>query len=210
MIYISRLLPDIKNTQARRELANPYEMHRTLARAFPEGNEWADARLLFRVEQNGRIDDVAVLAQSRYLPDWSFLNNMNYLRKEVEIKRVEHINAPVGGRFCFRLRANPTLCRECKRHALRDESDQIEWLKRKGLQHGFNVLRVRISLDGNEKLSRAGNSQGSLFGVRFDGVLRVDNSEAFALAVETGIGSAKAFGFGLLSLGRAPSTTTAL
>ena len=101
MIYISRLLPDIKNTQARRELANPYEMHRTLARAFPEGNEWADARLLFRVEQNGRIDDVAVLAQSRYLPDWSFLNNMNYLRKEVEIKRVEHINAPVGGRFCF-------------------------------------------------------------------------------------------------------------
>ncbi|MEL7170368.1 MAG: type I-E CRISPR-associated protein Cas6/Cse3/CasE, partial [Bacteroidota bacterium] len=38
------------------------------------------------------------------------------------------------------------------------------------------------------------------FGVRFDGVLRVDNSVKVLDALRQGIGPAKAFGFGLLSL----------
>ena len=38
------------------------------------------------------------------------------------------------------------------------------------------------------------------FGVRFDGTLQVTDARALARAVRDGIGPAKAFGFGLLSL----------
>ena len=40
----------------------------------------------------------------------------------------------------------------------------------------------------------------SFFGVLFEGMLRVDEPEKFLKSVESGIGSAKGFGFGLLSV----------
>ena len=40
----------------------------------------------------------------------------------------------------------------------------------------------------------------TLFGVRFDGVLAVTDPDALTGAVRQGIGPAKGFGFGLLSL----------
>ncbi len=44
--------------------------------------------------------------------------------------------------------------------------------------------------------------------VRFDGVLEVTDPAALAAAVRDGLGSAKAFGFGLLSLAAIPPRTT--
>lgn len=44
-----------------------------------------------------------------------------------------------------------------------------------------------------------------LFGVRFDGVLRVTDVEVLLDALRGGIGPAKAFGFGLLSLAPLPA-----
>ena len=41
--------------------------------------------------------------------------------------------------------------------------------------------------------------------VQFDGVLQVTDPDKLVAAVETGIGSAKGFGFGLLSLAPAAS-----
>ena len=41
------------------------------------------------------------------------------------------------------------------------------------------------------------------FGVRFNGLLQVTDPEKLMQAVRNGIGPAKAFGFGLLSLARA-------
>jgi CRISPR system Cascade subunit CasE len=38
--------------------------------------------------------------------------------------------------------------------------------------------------------------------VLYEGVLRVENAEALAEAVKAGIGHAKAYGFGLLSLAK--------
>jgi CRISPR system Cascade subunit CasE len=40
------------------------------------------------------------------------------------------------------------------------------------------------------------------FGVRFDGLLRVEDPERLKIGLSSGIGSAKGFGFGLLSLAR--------
>lgn len=58
---------------------------------------------------------------------------------------------------------------------------------------------------------RAGEGEGRLrravfTAICFDGVLRVRDVEAFRAALESGIGSGKAVGFGLLSVARAAST----
>lgn len=41
---------------------------------------------------------------------------------------------------------------------------------------------------------------GELFSVRFDGILTVTDQALFRTTLEKGIGSAKGFGFGLLSI----------
>ena len=73
------------------------------------------------------------------------------------------------------------------------------WLLRKGERHGFAVdpFYVRIvelaDLYGKRR-------QQKWFVVQFDGVLEVVEEEKFASALCGGIGSAKAFGCGLLSV----------
>jgi CRISPR system Cascade subunit CasE len=124
----------------------------------------------------------------------------------------------------FRLRANPTKKvdtktgtdgkrRNGRRFALTSEADRLAWLSRKGEQHGFELGTVSQSgklldlLDVSEGKSvgyRQGAPEGHgrvTFGsCVFEGTLRVTRSEDFKRAIGAGIGSGKAFGFGLLSV----------
>lgn len=117
--------------------------------------------------------------------------------------------------------------REGQRLGLYTEAEQLEWLARKALQAGFEVVEVEIvpvpasatqarmpdvsirtgRLEGVRQgghcdRSPAGASPRGLqhVSVTFDGVLRVTSPEDLREAVAQGIGSAKGFGFGLLSL----------
>jgi CRISPR system Cascade subunit CasE len=133
-----------------------------------------------------------------------------------------------GRSFVFRLRANPTKRIKAggdaahpsgasKRVDLRSEEDRLSWLKRKGEQGGFQVLSVRANPDAPEVANarvvpgervlgwreRGGGDgrQRMTFGsVLFEGVLRVTDAAQFRTTLASGIGSGKAYGFGLLSI----------
>jgi CRISPR system Cascade subunit CasE len=105
--------------------------------------------------------------------------------------------------------------REEKRHALRSEEEQTAWLRRKADAGGFAVLSVTASREGSRAARKTDYNAPepkehriSLFAVRFDGVLKVTDDEAFLRSLCCGIGSAKGLGFGLLSLARAEQWTT--
>ena len=49
-MYLSKLTLDPRHLGARRDLADAYEMHRTLARAFAPDESSAPARFLWRLE----------------------------------------------------------------------------------------------------------------------------------------------------------------
>ena len=215
MIYLSKLDLNRRSSQIRSELADPYQMHRTLSKAFGDcPDEFKQARLLFRVDESMDGSRVWVLAQSRLKPAWDRLTiGAAYLAGQAQVKEWEPEFSP-GQHLQFRLRANPTFKRAGKRQAWEGEQDQVAWLKRKGEAGGFRLAEVQVTAGfrlpkvevNSERWTKSVTSGGlyaELAAVRFDGVLEVDNSALLVATIESGIGSAKGFGFGLLSIARA-------
>jgi CRISPR system Cascade subunit CasE len=222
-MYLSRLILNPRSRQVRNELADPYEMHRTVCRAFPnavyEDNQ--PSGILFRVDLHPRTRVPTLLVQSLLPPDWSFLRaeDKDYLLGaedlplEVENPAVKELtlNLREGQVLAFRLRANPTVKkdREGKKQGRRlgliHEEDQRKWLERKLEAAGAALLSVNIA---NDRLMRGKsflpNAQRmSFLSVQFDGLLQVNDGEKLTSAISSGFGSAKGLGFGLLSLARA-------
>jgi CRISPR system Cascade subunit CasE len=204
-MHLTRLTLDPRSAQARRDLSDAYEMHRTLARAFVADAQSTPARFLWRLEAGSNAwATPVVLVQAAVEANWSALQTLpNYLQRPVESKRLALEEwAEGGGRHRFRLQANPTVTRQGKRYGLAGEDEQLAWLSRQGERHGFNLEAALVT--ASDVLSRRkGEGQISVRRVCFEGVLQVQNLHAFSRALTSGIGPAKAFGCGLLSIARA-------
>lgn len=136
----------------------------------------------------------------------------------------------------FRLRANPTkrIARPIngnqalvgKRVGVLGEEKQMAWLVRKaaerekGIPGGFELLTRQVwERDGQcrelpcvevcpegRQIGRKQQQSLTHFAVRFDGLLRITDADQFRATLAAGIGPAKAFGFGLLSVAPVGST----
>ena len=220
-MVLSRLILNPRSRQVRSELADLYELHRTVMKAFA-GQSQAGGRVLFRVDLHPHTGVPTLLVQSGSAPNWDFLNapEKDYLLGAddlplgVENPGVKPFEVVLqsGQVLTFRLRANPTrkIDREGqaqgRRVGLLREEEQMDWLKRKIEAAGGALLSARVA---NESLTTGKLYRGAekhslqLTSVQFDGTLQVQDPERLRLALEAGIGSGKGFGFGLLSLARA-------
>jgi CRISPR system Cascade subunit CasE len=216
MIYLSQLVLDPRSRQVRSELGDPYQMHRTISKAFGDGPRAFDAaRPLFRVDER-RDGSLQLLVQSLARPDWSRVEErQTYLTEPPKLKELKEPDAlfRVGRRLRFRLRANPTVRRIFER-ASRSESKQTgkrigvykeeaqrKWLEAKAEKAGFRVLDCRVADRGFLVSRKPGGEQPIRhLCVDFEGILQVADPDRFLAALESGIGSAKGFGFGLLSV----------
>lgn len=203
-MYLSRLTLDPRSAQARRDLSDPYEMHRTLSRAFVMTEERVPVRFLWRLESSiNSWTRPQVLVQSTTVGNWAALDALpNYLQADVEIKhlQLETLIRP-DGRYRFRLIANPTVTRQGKRHGLLTVPEQLVWLERQGKRYGF-VIETALVTTSDLSVSRKGDKRISFQRVCYDGLLRVSCANEIGRAFQCGIGPAKAFGCGLLSLAR--------
>jgi len=228
-MYLSRLILNPRSRQVQHELADPYELHRTVSRAFPDGLYKAErteenaTNVLFRVDLHPRTRIPTLLVQSRQHPSWNFLSaeKKDYLLEEndlpldVENPSVKEMNLRLheGQTLAFRLRANPTVKkdREGKKQGRRvgliHEEDQHKWIIRKLEAAGATLVSVNII---NEQLTRGKlfiekeqQKRMSFLSVQFDGILQVKDTEKLINNIFSGFGSAKGLGFGLLSLARA-------
>jgi len=170
---------------------------------------------MFRVDppSNGRA---VIIVQSAREPDWGYaFHNANYLLAEPP--KVKPFEPRFSKDQClrFRLAANPT--RRLSRHSpdAREESvgkrvpiptDQLtDWLERRAESSGFIIKRDATTLQpGYIYMNKNGDGQ-RLRSILFNGLLRVTDADAFRQTLVRGIGSGKAFGFGLLSV--APAAT---
>ena len=99
--------------------------------------------------------------------------------------------------------------RQGTRVDLRRDADRLQWLKRKGNQHGFQLAQLTHDAgDAVDVLIRSSPRQAgrkdetriTVAGTLFDGRLVVQDTDRIRDAIAQGIGPGKAFGFGLLSL----------
>ncbi|MEN6519702.1 MAG: type I-E CRISPR-associated protein Cas6/Cse3/CasE [Armatimonadota bacterium] len=200
-MYLSMLQLNPRCKQVQSEIYDPYQMHRTLCKAFGDDEEsWKNARVLFRVDETNGGCKLCALVQSKLRPDWTKLTVPgNYQVDEPKLKEVQFA-LETGQRLGFRLRANPTVKRDGKREGLYKEEEQYEWLRKKGEHGGFTVLNAIARADGKQKSLTAKGKDAVLLSVIFEGILQITDPELFLKTLESGIGSAKGFGFGLLSI----------
>ena len=202
-MYLTRLTLDPRSAQARRDLGSAYEMHRTLVRAFVEDDRSRPSRFLWRLELGRNTWDCpTVLVQAETKGNWSVIEELpNYLQLPAESKSIllDRLVQP-DRRYRFRLLANPTVSRKGKRHALAGEGDQIGWIERQGKRHGFQVLCSVVA--GKDRCKSPGKDKPAIYIERvcFEGILKSTETVDLQRALVAGIGPAKAFGCGLLSL----------
>jgi CRISPR system Cascade subunit CasE len=202
----------LSRLEFRRPPRDAHELHAALWAAFPDG----ERSFLFRADRTETDASMRlrVLVQSRVEARWSAL--------EANLASCEQVQRDwtltPGDRLRFLLRANPTVRRkgshdtatrdwhgeEYRKRAghrvalLRDE-ERLDWLNRKAAAGGFAVEGARIQNKVPCIWSKK-NQTATHDGCDFEGLLHVTDSVAFAATLDTGIGSGKAFGFGLLSI----------
>jgi CRISPR system Cascade subunit CasE len=83
-----------------------------------------------------------------------------------------------------------------------DESSLRNWLERRAVRAGFNLKEVTLIHRGFVYVNRTREAAGGkrLRSARYEGTLEITDPEKFRAALSCGIGPAKAFGFGLLSI----------
>ena len=210
MMHLSQLILNGRSRQARRDLANPYQLHRTVMSAFPAKLP-EDERVLFRLEIHPRHKAPVLLVQSLRRPEWSELpagyllplQSSGWPVENPAVKQVELHFLP-GQTLAFRLRANPTVKRQGKRYGLFKEDEQQAWMRRKSAEAGCELLSLQVGSDSRLKGWQP-QEDGSVrrlefYAVTFEGNLRVLCPDDLLAAIQSGIGSGKGLGFGLLSL----------
>lgn len=204
-MYLSKVKLDWKQAK------NPYEQHRALWKLFPDRPDKTRG-FLYRVEQITKGQSAAVIMQSGEKPQQS---------EEVDLQALRELslNLQQGQRLRFRLRANPiktikdkskgtvtnsknkTYTKTVRVPLIREEQQQA-WIERKfdgAAEIETVIIQQELPLNFRKfKEKRSGKIQPVLF----DGIVTVQNPEAFTNLLEQGIGPAKSFGCGMLSLAR--------
>ena len=205
-MFLSKLTLDPRHPQARRDLSDAYEMHRTLARAFAPDAETAPARFLWRLERRADYQPSSVvLVQSAQPADWSALNLLPGYADEIHANKSVDLETLIqhGARYRFRLLANPTVTREGKRYGLTREDEQLAWIARQGERHGFSVLGCVRGADERLQVRQGrGGNRITLHTALFEGLLQADAPETLRQGLLNGFGHGKAMGLGLLSVAR--------
>ena len=162
-----------------------YEMHRTILSGFDEKPK----TLLFRVETGY----VLVLSSDKPKYDVDYFG---------DIQTKPYVMAYKNGQaFSFRMRANPTIRKMAtgKNDPIRSEEGLIQWITRKAKDNGFDVQEVMVNIE-KIRVSYKGDNKQTHHSVLFNGVGVVTDTDKFQKSLMNGIGRAKSYGFGMMSV----------
>ncbi len=227
VLYLSRLIPNLRSREARQKLGNPSALYGFLLQAF-DGREFTHHKekdqgltrgLLFRAElpqaRESSLNSTVILIQSTEEPDWTFLKNTpDFLLQHCEPECKPFSFEPtIGNTYRFRLRGNPTFSKSSsaklidgkkprgKVIPLVKEPDQRAWLERK-LSPAATLYEYRIIPEGTLTNKRADSQPAKFCSALFEGTLQVTDAEKMRHLLCHGIGRGRGLGFGLLSLAR--------
>jgi CRISPR system Cascade subunit CasE len=202
MTYLTQVTLDFA-TAARLRLRDCYDWHQAVWKAFP-GRDRERREFLTRLDRRREGFRLLIVSPTQPVrPDWCPSDAESWKAKPIPESYFTR------RRYMFQLCANPTkkvaskpdgtVTKNGRRVPLGKREELVEWIKRKGEQGGFaaDEATLRTFSRGREYFEKNGRP-GLHSAVEFQGVLTVTDPAKFHEAFTRGIGSAKAFGFGLL------------
>jgi CRISPR system Cascade subunit CasE len=235
-MFLSRIPVNVMSRAFRRDHADVHQMHRTLMSAFPDVADVQGARqhhgVLWRLDGSG--NNRALLVQSCEHPDWSKLPE-GYVSARVQVKSLKPVLTAIqpGRRLAFLLVANPTQSkapvdgkpgdrRRGTRTPINHPEQQVQWLIRQGERHGYVIPAANNGSpdvtasplppfigrkpDNRVEAQREDRLKITVQPVSYEGHLIIADPDTFTAALKEGIGRAKAYGCGLISV--APTRRT--
>lgn len=219
-MYLTRFRLNPARRGARKLLASPHAMHAAVRAAFadPDDHQRSDTRTLWRVDPTS-VGSVQLLLVSPGRPDLTHMvEQAGWPTTDTcTVREYDGLldSLRAGQQWIFRLTANPTRsgrktpdAKETQRFGCAREQEQLRWLLNRTSQHGFVIVAQQ---DGIPKLAirhrqtitfRRGPGTVTLTTATYNGALEISDAEAFRHALTGGIGPAKAYGCGLLTLAR--------
>ncbi|MDR0936726.1 MAG: type I-E CRISPR-associated protein Cas6/Cse3/CasE [Oscillospiraceae bacterium] len=192
-MYISQILANDTIREVQRKLYSPETVHAIIAGAFE-----TSAKKLYRVS------DSKILVVSDQQP--SNPEKFEQLGGVVVTKSYNALLAGVctGAKYRFTLKASPTKRDKSKGNRIFGHvttEQQEEWLCGKAEANGFKLLSNRVVKRDTLDFKKQGNTI-TIALATFDGVLEVVDAVGFREALTRGIGRSKAYGAGLLTVGK--------
>lgn len=227
-MYLTRFRLNTARVGARRLLASPQILHAAVMSSFadipPSASTDDGPRVLWRIDNNNRAEtylyivgpaepDLTHLVEQAGWPTtgrWETHDYGPFLSRLAK-----------GDRWAFRLTANPV-------HSIRRTSDeptkvtahvgpahQMQWLLKRQESAGFNVLEKapqqrlipdrdthQLTVHNRRQLSfsKGKGKPVTLVTVTYDGQLEVTDPDALRTTLTRGLGRAKAYGCGLMTL----------
>jgi CRISPR system Cascade subunit CasE len=221
-MMLSRLVLNPHSRDVQRALGDSHAMHVRVMAMFPEAagtSPRAAHGILHRLDRVEGRDTLILLVQSREPPDCARLPQ-GFLDPALgpdafATRALAPVLAAIeaGTHFRFRLRANTTrridtksgpdgTRRQGRRVPVRGDDGRQSWLESRLGAHGFRLVGPSEQRAEGKTTGRGGGTTRTHEGCLFDGIIEVVDAELARRAVTDGIGPAKAYGFGLLSLAR--------
>lgn len=223
--YLSRIELNARKRGARKLLTSPQAMHAAVEASLPLSAREPGKRFLWRVDRHEVRNDLYVVSPGS--PDfthiveqagWQSDNRNDWTSKPYDrlLNQLEE-----GQIWAFRLSANPTHIGRtsdgtAKRFAHVTVNQQVEWLVGKPEQggpsraerNGFRIAEEvgrgpAVELVGRSDLTFSRGGAGRQVTIRqavYEGVLVVSDVHRLRQALTEGIGRAKAYGCGLMTL----------
>lgn len=215
-MYLTRFPVNRARRGAQKLLGSPQAMHAAVLSGFPPSAPSSEGRVLWRIDRDGPATLLYVLSPAR--PDLTHLvEQAGWPMSDVEPWQTRSYDGLLdrlakGQQWAFRLRANPVkMAKDIgKRVGHVTVAQQVEWLLSRCEAHGFVVPNgetgpgVRVTERGTTSFGRSG-ARVTLSTAQYDGVLEIQDVPAMRSALVNGIGRAKGYGCGLLTIVRPPS-----
>lgn len=220
-MYLSRVALNPQRRSTMTALASPQKLHAAVESSFPPDLP-KNGRNLWRLDKLGNALYLLVLSSEK--PDFTHVveqfgwpgSEQNWETKDYA-QLTERIKA--GQRWQFRLRANPvhsvkeTVGSQAQEPAKRGKvfahvtvKQQEQWLLARAEKYGFKLPEGSFQVVQQEVRQFRRQGKPVTLGIAtFEGILEVIDSALFLEAMVSGIGRAKAYGCGLLTIARVSS-----
>ena len=219
--YLSRVELNARKRGARQLLMSPQAMHAAVESSLPPSARRVGERFLWRVDRYGARNDLYVVSPGA--PDfthvveqagWVVEGDVGWLSRPYD-RLLDRLEA--GQLWAFRLAANPTHMGRApdgsmKRFGHVTAQQQLDWLLVRAERHGFSIPVETDGIPALEIIARhtlrfaRGRSERkvTINQAVYEGVLRAEDPESLRFGLTQGIGRAKAYGCGLMTLAPLP------